>query len=86
MPSTTLAQVADFTFSHSWETLMNSLDLVRRPDEIVELLQSLPLVAAIVVTGVGAACVFKGYKWHKMVVVLLSLMLGFAVGRMISQE
>ena len=86
MPSTTLAQVADFTFAHSWETLMNSLDLVRRPDEIVAMLQALPLIGAIVVTSVGAACVFKGYQWHKIVVVLLSLMLGFAVGRMISQD
>ena len=81
MPSMTLAQVADFTFGNTWDTLMNSLDLVRRPDEIVAMLESLPLVGAVVVTGVGAACVFKGYKWHKIVVVLLSLMLGFAVGR-----
>ena len=29
---------------------------------------------------------FRGYKWHKLVVVLLSLLLGFAVGRMISQD
>jgi len=81
-----LAQAGDLTFSNTWETILNSLDLFRRPDEILRMLTSLPIVAAVVVTVVGAACVFRGYKWHKPVVVLLSLLLGFAVGRMISQD
>ncbi len=81
-----LAQAGELTFSNTWETILNSLDLFRRPDEILRMLTSLPIVAAVVVTVVGAACVFRGYKWHKAVVVLLSLLLGFAVGRMISQD
>jgi hypothetical protein len=81
-----LAEVGDLTFSNTWETILNSLDLFRRPDEILQMLTSLPIVGAAVVTAVGVACVFRGYKWHKLVVVLLSLMLGFAVGRMISQD
>lgn len=81
-----LAQAGELTFSNTWETILNSLDLFRRPDEILRMLTSLPIVAAVVVTVVGTACVFRGYKWHKPVVVLLSLLLGFAVGRMISQD
>ena len=71
------AEVGDLTFSNTWETILNSLDLFRRPDEILNMLTSLPIVGAVVVTAVGVACVFRGYKWHKPVVVLLSLMLGF---------
>ena len=83
----TLLMTADIpTFSSSWETLISSLDLARRPKEILEHLSALPLVAAAIVTVVGAACVMQGYRWHKAIVVVLALMLGFGVGRMISAE
>jgi hypothetical protein len=44
------------------------------------------MIGAVIVTAVGAACVFQGYRWHKAIVVVLALMLGFGVGRMISAE
>ncbi|MAC20734.1 MAG: hypothetical protein CMJ23_13865 [Phycisphaerae bacterium] len=74
------------TFSSSWESLISSLDLARRPEEILGHLSALPLVAAAIVTVVGAACIMQGYRWHKAIVVVLALMLGFGVGRMISAE
>ena len=83
----TLLLAADIpTFSSVWEELLTSLDLARRPEEILGHLSALPLVGAAIVTAVGAACVMQGYKWHKAIVVVLALMLGFGVGRMISAE
>ncbi len=83
----TLLLAADIpTFSSVWEELLTSLDLARRPEEILGHLSALPLVGAALVTAVGAACVMQGYKWHKAIVVVLALMLGFGVGRMISAE
>lgn len=74
------------SFAETWEELMNSLDLARRPEAILEMLSALPVVGAAIVTAVGAACVLQGYRWHQPIVVVLSLMLGFGVGRMISAE
>ena len=85
--SATVLLAADVpTFADTWEELIASLDLARRPEEILQMLSSLPVVGAAIVTVVGAACVMQGYRWHKAIVVVLSLMLGFGVGRMISAE
>jgi len=86
MPITLLLAADVPSFSQIWADLIASLDLARRPEEILAMLGSLPLVGAAVVTAVGAACVMQGYKWHKPIVVVLALMLGFGVGRMISVE
>lgn len=84
--ATFLLAAAVPSFSTTWEEIIASLDLARRPQEILEMLSSLPVVAAAVVTVVGAACVMQGYRWHKPIVVVLSLMLGYGVGRMLSAE
>ena len=86
MPISLLLAADVPSFSQIWADLIASLDLARRPEEILAMLGSLPLVGAAVVTAVGAACVMQGYKWHKPIVVVLALMLGFGVGRMISVE
>lgn len=86
LPSHLLAAVDPPTFSQTWDRLMASMDLARRPDEVLQFASALPMVGAVIVTAVGAACVFQGYKWHKAIVVVLALMLGFGVGRMISAE
>jgi hypothetical protein len=74
------------SFSQTWSDLVSSMDLARHPDEILDFASTLPMIGAAIVTAVGAACVFQGYKWHKAIVVVLALMLGFGVGRMISAE
>ena len=74
------------SFSQTWNDLVSSMDLARHPDEILNFASTLPMIGAVIVTAVGAACVFQGYKWHKAIVVVLALMLGFGVGRLISAE
>ena len=86
MSATLLLAVDVPSFGETWEQLIGSLDLARRPEEILDMLSSLPIVGAAIVTAVGAACVMQGYRWHKAIVVVLSLMLGFGVGRLISAE
>lgn len=72
--------------SEAWQTMLTSLDLARRPEDILEVLSSLPIVGAVVLAVVGLACIFQGYRWHKAIVVVLSLLLGFGVGRLISAD
>ena len=86
LPNLFLALEDPPTFTQTWEQVVNSLDLARRPEELLQFASTLPMVGAVIVTAVGAACVFQGYKWHKAIVVVLALMLGFGVGRMISAE
>ena len=86
LPTVFLALEDPPTFTQTWERVVNSLDLARRPEELLQFASALPMVGAVIVTAVGAACVFQGYKWHKAIVVVLALMLGFGVGRMISAE
>ena len=86
MPATILYAFDIPSFAETWEELIGSLDLARRPDEILQMLSSIPIVGAVIVTAVGAACVMQGYRWHKAIVVVLSLMLGFGVGRLVSAE
>jgi hypothetical protein len=74
------------SFAQTWEELIASLDLARRPEAILQMLSTVPVIGAAIVTAVGAACVMQGYRWHKAIVVVLSLMLGFGVGRLVSAE
>lgn len=72
--------------SEAWQTILSSLDLARRPEDILEVLSALPIVGAVVLTVVGIACIFQGYRWHTYIVVVLALLLGFGVGRLISED
>jgi hypothetical protein len=67
-------------------TISEHLDILYRPADLLGQLQALPLIASIVLVAVGAACVYNGYRWHKWIVVVLALMLGFGLGHMLSQE
>lgn len=85
--STTLAATATPpSMFEAWQTLLSSLDLARRPEDILQMLSTLPVVGAVVLTVVGVACIFQGYRCHKIIVVVLSLLLGFGIGRMISAD
>ena len=72
MSATILLAVDVPSFAETWEELIGSLDMARRPEEILQMLSSIPLVGAAIVTAVGAACVMQGYRWHKAIVVLWS--------------
>ncbi len=67
-------------------TILEYLDILHRPQDLLEHLKALPALISVVLIAVGAACVFNGYRWHKLIVVALALLLGFALGHMLSQE
>ena len=67
-------------------TISDHLDILYRPADLLVHLQALPVIAAVVLVSVGAACIYNGYRWHKWIVVILALMLGFGLGHMLSQE
>lgn len=67
-------------------TISDHLDILYRPADLLGHLQTLPIIASVVLVTVGAACVYNGFRWHKWIVIVLALMLGFGLGQMLSQE
>ena len=67
-------------------TILEYLDIFHRPQDMLEHLRALPSLVSVVLIAVGAACVFSGYRWHKLIVVVLALLLGFGLGHILSQE
>ena len=67
-------------------TILEYLDILHRPQDLLQHLQALPALVSVVLVAVGAACVFGGYRWHKLIVVVLALMLGFGLGNILSEE
>ena len=75
-----LAQVS--TFSQALE----QMDILTRPDRLLDDLSKMPLVLASVILVVGILCVLNGYRWHKWVIVAMAAILGIGVGHILSQQ
>ena len=67
-------------------TILEQLDIMYRPEDLINHLKALPTLASVVLIAVGAACVFNGYRWHKLIVVVLALLFGFGLGNVLSAE
>lgn len=70
----------------SFSEAFNRMDILTRPERLLEMLTGVPLVASCMVVVVGALCVFNGYRWHKWVVVVLAFMAGLGIGHILSQR
>jgi len=68
------------------EDMIRQVDLLSRPEELLNQLVELPAIAGVLVMIVGIICVLRGYEWHRWIVIVLALMLGLAVGRIMSHE
>ncbi|MBX3374802.1 MAG: hypothetical protein KF817_13305 [Phycisphaeraceae bacterium] len=66
--------------------LVDRLNVLNRPDDLLDGLASLPLVAAMSVVAVGVLCVLNGYRWHKWVVAILAFLAGLGIGHALAQE
>ena len=47
-------------------------DLLNHPEKLAQALTELNIVWAVIFMVLGAICVFNGYRWHKLVIVLLA--------------
>jgi hypothetical protein len=62
------------------------LDILAHPQRLLEVLDGMHLVWASVFVAVGALCVFNGYRWHKIVIVLCAFLAGLGLGRLLSSQ
>ncbi|MEC9373891.1 MAG: hypothetical protein VYC34_08605 [Planctomycetota bacterium] len=56
------------------------IDLLNHPDELIAALHDIHLVWAGIFVLLGAICVFNGVRWHKTVIIVLSVLLGVWAG------
>jgi hypothetical protein len=62
------------------------MDILNRPNELLDILSSMPLIGASVVVVVGVLCVLNGYRWHKWVIMVLAFMCGLGLGHLLSTQ
>lgn len=56
------------------------VDLLNHPEKLAQVLTDLNIVWAVIFMILGGICVFNGYRWHKIVIVLLAGMMGVWAG------
>jgi hypothetical protein len=81
LPPLTLAQEIT-TFNQAF----NQMDILAKPDRLLDSLASMPLIAASMTVVLGILCVLNGYRWHKWVIVALAFMLGLLIGNILSHQ
>lgn len=62
------------------------MDILHRPEELLDILSSMPLIGASVIVIVGVLCVLNGYRWHKWVVMVLAFLCGLGLGHLLSAQ
>jgi hypothetical protein len=62
----------------------NRMNIVNRPETMLESLAGMPLILAAVLVVLGILCVINGYRWHRWVVIALALLLGAGLGHIMS--
>lgn len=67
-------------------SLFSRADALAQPDVLVEQLQALSAVWAIVFVVLGLACLLNGYKFYKIATVALALLIGAFAGYWLGQH
>src|SRR5690606_10201428 len=81
--ATTSSQSAEGGFAFLRDAFQR-MDILNRPDELLEALSGMPLILASVIVVVGALCVLNGYRWHKWVIIALAFLAGLGLGHLLS--
>lgn len=80
--------VLDFTSGvvPFFQDLIQQMDILTRPNDLLDALGQLPFVGAAMIVIVGLLCVFNGYRWHKWVVAVLAFLAGLGIGKILSVQ
>ncbi len=73
-------------FGQIARALVSHLDIFSHSEALTYLITELHLVWAVIFILVGIACVLNGYRWHKIVVILLAGMSGVLAGRILGEQ
>ena len=68
------------TLRNSFAHIMERFDVLANPTLMLDTIKSFSMVLAIILCAVGAVCLVRGWKWHRMIVLVLALLGGIALG------
>lgn len=81
----TIAQAKPTVFE-SVIAIFSRLDTLAHPEKLVETLQAMSAVWAVIFLATGLICLFQGYKIYKTVTVVLALALGAFLGYFLGEK
>ena len=67
-------------------SLRENLDILARPDALTGLLGRIEIVWAVIFIVVGGLCILHGYRWHKVMIVLLAALAGVWTGMLVGDR
>jgi hypothetical protein len=75
-----ITEALESTVNHAAERI----DLLARPELMLQTLDSMSLVLAAILCAVGAVCLVRGWRWHRIIVLVLALLGGIGLGHLLS--
>lgn len=66
--------------------LQQHLDLLARPDALGDVLQQINMVWSVIFIIVGGLCILHGYRWHKVLMVVLAAIAGVWAGTVLGDR
>ncbi|MDG2030064.1 MAG: hypothetical protein P8J45_03555 [Phycisphaerales bacterium] len=79
-----LANVTLNAFGETISETLKRMDLMARPELLLDSLESMSVVLASILLFVGAICLVRGWRWHRLIVLVLALLGGVGIGHMLS--
>jgi len=74
------------TASELFHSVVDKLDILNKPDELLTLLSDFSFFNAAVAVVLGVLCMLNGYRWHKWVMIVLAFFGGYLIGTLLSQH
>lgn len=68
------------------DAVSSNLDVMTRPESLASVVTGMHIIWGVICVLIGAACVVNGYKWHKLVIVLLAGLAGVWVGSIVGDS
>lgn len=78
------ASATSEALSNTLTQALDRIDLMARPEVLLDSLNSMSIVVASVLLGVGAVCLVRGWRWHRVIVLVLALLGGMGLGHLLS--
>jgi len=80
------AATGGMTASELFHSVVDKLDILNKPDELLTLLSDFSFFNAAVAVVLGVLCMLNGYRWHKWVMIVLAFFGGYLIGTLLSQH
>jgi len=87
--SSEAAEASQGVFTNLFETVVSvfsRLDALAQPQVLVQQLQALSIVWAVVFLIIGTLCLFNGYKFYKVATIIMALLMGMFSGYFLGQK